>query len=402
MTQTLKSFFRKMLKAVPPLGAAYAAFKGRQQERVAAADLAFYAEKAARLGIEAKEGEALSAALAQRLAGRGLSVAARAKGGLHVFLAYPRNNWESVLEKALQPFGKLTVFEWKSLGYDDMAPDWGSRRDAMNAGMLDAFRRANAEKKVDVVVGYLSGWNTLPSVPAEMGKAGAVVLNFCWDDKLHFRGIMMGGRHLGPCDLAKEVDLNLTCAPDSILKYFVEGGLAMFWPEGAQPEIHKPSELPFEFDVSFVGQNYGWRPAFIRNLGKMGVKVACFGKGWENGPLPEERMIKLYSRSRINLGFAGIGYSRRLMGLKGRDFEVPMSGGLYLTQDNPELALVYEAGEEIVTYHDEKDCAETIKRLLADPALAGRIRGAGRARALRDHTWEKRFEDAFRFCGVLK
>ena len=398
----IKAGFKKLLQAVPPLGAAYAAFKGRQQERTAAADLEFYTRQAASLGIKVKEGAALAGALSQRLAGRGLYVTARAKGDLHVFLAYPLNNWESVLEKALRPFGKLTVFEWKSRGYDDMAADWGSRRDAMNAEMLDAFRRANAEMKVDVVVGYLSGWNTLPSVPAEMGKAGAVVLNFCLDDKLHFRGIRMGGRYLGPCDLAKEVDLNLTSAQESLVKYFVEGGLAMFWPEGAQPELHKPYELPFEFDVSFVGKNYGWRPAFIRNLRQAGIKVTCFGSGWENGPLSDERMIKLYSRSRINLGFSGIGYSKRLMGLKGRDFEVPMSGGLYLTQHNPELETLYKAGEEIFTYHDEKDCAETIKGLLADPARAERVRKAGRARALRDHTWERRFEDAFRLAGILK
>ena len=90
------------------------------------------------------------------------------------------------------------------------------------------------------------------------------------------------------------------------------------------------------------------------------------------------------------------------MGLKGRDFEVPMSGGLYLTQHNPELALVYKVGEEIMTYRSEKDCVETIKLLLSDQVRAERIRKAGQARALRDHTWEKRFEDVFRFSGIMK
>jgi len=398
----VKTIIKQIFRAVPALGNAYADYKGRLQERAAAADVTAYTERAGRMGVTVKTGASLSAALAGRLAARGLSVSPRDKGKLHIFLAYPRNNWEGVLEKALEPFGRITVFEWKSRSYDDMAADWQMRRGAMNAEMLNAFHSANAERKIDVVVGYLSGYNTAPAVPAEMAKSGAVILNFCWDDKLYFRGFEMGGRCVGPCDLAKEVDLNLTCAPDSVLKYAVEGGLALFWPEGAQSEIHKRYELPFEFDVSFVGQNYGWRPTFIRNLGEMGIKVECFGKGWKNGPLSDDEMIKLYSRSRINLGFAGIGFSKRLMGLKGRDFEVPMSGGLYLTQDNPELALVYKAGEEILTYHAEKDCAETIKNLLADQDRAERIRRAGRARALRDHTWERRFEDVFRFSGIMK
>ena len=36
---------------------------------------------------------------------------------------------------------------------------------------------------------------------------------------------------------------------------------------------------------------------------------------------------------------------------------------------------------------------EKLKWLLANPAEASKIRDAGRKRALRDHTWKKRFEE---------
>ena len=62
------------------------------------------------------------------------------------------------------------------------------------------------------------------------------------------------------------------------------------------PEIHKPYQIPFEYDISFVGGKYGWRPKFISKLQKMGIKVVCFGNGWENGPLSDEEMVKLFSR----------------------------------------------------------------------------------------------------------
>ena len=42
--------------------------------------------------------------------------------------------------------------------------------------------------------------------------------------------------------------------------------------------------------------------------------------------MSNEEMVKLYSCSRINLGFAGVGHSKKLMCREGRDFEVPMSG----------------------------------------------------------------------------
>jgi spore maturation protein CgeB len=271
----------------------------------------------------------------------------------------------------------------------------------MNAEMLQVYFEAHKIQPIDAVVGYLSGQNTSPEILRIMANAGSIIFNFCWDDKLSFRGRKLGGRWTGVAAIASAVDLNLTNTSDSIVKYTGEGGIAVFWPEGADPDIHKPYDIPFEYDVSFVGQKYGWRPRFIKKLRKYGINVTTFGSGWENGPLSEEEMVRVYSKSRINLGFSGVGFSRKLMCLKGRDFEVPMSGGLYLTQDNPELSLVYEIGKEIVTYKDEKDCAEKIKWLLTDQENADKIRKAGRERALREHTWSKRFEKIFVLSGLM-
>lgn len=340
-------------------------------------------------------------ALRKRLLARDIKPTPKKKGDLHIFLVFALSNWEKVLPFALQPFGKVTIFEWRSMAFDDCSRDWLKYRDRMNVEMLKSFHKANLEQPVDAVIGYLSGYNTDPKTLSKIGEDGAVIFNFCWDDKLNFPGKIVGGRYTSPAAIASAVDLNLTNSPESIIKYAVHGGLAMFWPEAAHPDIHKPYDLTFEYDVSFVGGKYGWRPRFIAKLKRMGIKVACFGNSWENGPLSNEEMVKLYSRSRINLGFAAVGHSKKLMCLKGRDFEVPMSGGLYLTQDNPELSLVYEVGKEIVTYQDVKDCAEKIKYLLDHPEEAAKIRKTGRERALKDHTWERHFEQIFKMVGLL-
>jgi hypothetical protein len=393
---------KQNIKRIPFLYQTNAFIKARLQERKAAAELAYYHAEAKKRSLKVLNGSEVSAMLCQRLAERGIHPIPKPKGDLHIFLAYPLNNWESVLPLALAPFGEVSIFEWHSLGFNDQSSKWLKQRDSMNKAMLESFFKANSEKQVDVVVGYLSGYNTDAEILQQMRDSGAVIYNFCWDDKLGFHGKMYGGRWTGPAALAPAVDLNLTNAPDSCIKYMVEGGLAMFWPEAAHPDIHRPYDIPFEFDVSFVGGKYGWRPKFIAKLQKMGIKVVCFGNGWENGLLSDEEMVKLYSRSRINLGFAGVGHSKKLMCLKGRDFEVPMSGGLYLTQDNPELSLVYNVGKEIVTYRNEKDCAEKIKWLLKNPNEADKIRKAGRIRALKDHMWEKRFSDVFKIAGIIE
>jgi len=378
-----------------------AALKSYSQERHARKTLEYYRKQASNKPTLHGNSD-IATAIRRRILDRGINPIPKGKGELHIFLAFGLNNWERVLPLALQPFGKVSVFEWRSKGFDDRSKDWLNYRDAMNAEMLKCFQKVNYEQPVDVVVGYLSGYNTDPNVLQAMQESGAIVFNFCWDDKLNCPGKIIGGRYTSPVAIASVVDLNLTNSPDSVVKYVVHDGLAKFWPEAAHPDIHKPYDLTYEYDVSFVGGKYGWRQKFIAKLQKKGIKVTCFGTGWGNGPLSDEEMVKLYSSSRINLGFAGVGHSKRLMCLKGRDFEVPMSGGLYLTQDNPELSLVYDVGKEIVTYHDETDCVEKIRFLLGNPEEAEKIRKAGRERALRDHTWQKRFEEVFKLVGIIE
>jgi len=397
-----KSVMKKALKKVSFVVKTNSFIKGHLQEKKAHRELARHRIKALKKGIKQPDKEALKQSLQKRLAQRRSAYRLKSKGDLHIFLAYYISSWEKILPLSLEPFGKVTTFDWRANGFDDRRPDWLNQREQMNAAMLETFHQANRTEPVDVVIGYLSGYNTSPETLQKMAQAGAVIFNFCWDDKLSFSGKKLGGRYTGPAGIAHAVDLNLTNSPDSLIKYAVNGGLAMFWPEAAHPDVHRPCNTPFEFDVSFAGTCYGQRPSFIKKLTKHKIKVECFGHGWPNGPLPSEEMIKLYSRSRINLGFAGVGYSRKLMCLKGRDFEVPMSGGLYLTQNNPELSLVFDVGNEILTYRNEEDCANVIKKLLADPDRAQAIRKAGRKRCLSDHSYYARWSQVFQIAGLLE
>lgn len=377
-----------------------AAVKARLQERRAAESLRTHRAEAARRGLrELSDGE-IAGALAERLKGRAHPRWPKRRGELHVFMPFYLENWEYVLPLSMQAFGKVTVFDWRERGYDQRSKDWVRRRDEMNAEMLAEFRRANRVQPVDAVVGYLSGMNTAPEILLEMAKSGAAIFNFCYDDKLQMPGGKIGGRDSSPAAIASAVDLNLTNAPDSVIKYFVHGGLAIFCPPGAQPEVHAPQPGEFEYDVSFVGGKYGWRPRLIAQLERRGVKVNCFGNGWPNGAVTDAEMLRIWSHSRINLGMAGVGHSQKLRCIKGRDFEVPMCGGLYVTQESADIHRVYEVGREIVTYEGVEDCARKIKALLAEPKRAERIRGAGHERARRCHTWEARWERVFGLAGI--
>jgi len=87
--------------------------------------------------------------------------------------------------------------------------------------------------------------------------------------------------------------------------------------------------------------------------------------------------------------------------VKGRDFEVPLSGGgPYLTTFNSDLALHYEIGKEILCYRTVEEAVELIRYYLLRTTQADQIALAGRKRALSEHTWESRFRYIIDRIGI--
>lgn len=122
------------------------------------------------------------------------------------------------------------------------------------------------------------------------------------------------------------------------------------------------------------------------------------------GVLPDLEMIQMYSRSKINLGFSTCGNTHqtenRILQIRLRDFEVPMSGGFYMVEYIEELEEFFNIGKEIVCYTNSEDLADKIQYYLAHDTEREAIRTAGYERCRRDHTWHKRFEKAFQEMGL--
>jgi spore maturation protein CgeB len=79
-----------------------------------------------------------------------------------------------------------------------------------------------------------------------------------------------------------------------------------------------------------------------------------------------------------------------------RDFEAPMCRTCYLTGYSDEILEFYEPGREIDVYRNTEELTEKTQYYLSHPAQAEKLRAAGFARARRDHTWQRRFEQLFR------
>lgn len=365
--------------------------------------------------LDREKGEYLRAFLERKLAvpgeqeiaaairARFPAVRAVAKGEMGIVAIYHDYGWEEgALRPALERFGKVMVYDWGDRYSSACGKRIRFRKEEMNRDMLAYVRRVVRENAVHVIFTYLSGWLVVPETVRALSSLGVPTANLALNDKEAFVGKIKGRLATGSRDICRHFGICWTSTRDAVEKYCVEGALPLYLPEGANPDLHRPYDLEKTIDVSFVGQCYGERPATIEKLRKAGFRVEAYGRGWPSGVLSTEQMVRVYSRSRINLGFGGVAGHKDTYCLKGRDFEVPMSGGLYLTRHCDELEMFYDVGREIVTYTDFDDLIGKIRWLLAHPADAEAIRKAGRERALKEHTWERRFDRLFRLMGLLE
>jgi len=374
----------KLWAVSPLLYAAYAKVRGAMVDRAIGNDAA---RIAGRLPVDPAP---LIDRLRRRLSSRG--VTPRLPSQPHILYISRPSLWERHnIPSEIAKVGRVDTYFYQDRGFYEERGDWKDRRGAMAKDLISFVHELHSRDPIDLVVSYLSGSQVTRSTVDEISAIGAVTCNYCLDDKLGFYGRRNGRRWSGPAEIAAGFDLNLTSSIESIAKYESVGALAMFWPEGANPEHYRPLPMEFQRDVSFVGACYGYRPMLLEHIKKAGVEVAGFGPGWPSGVVTDEQMVEIYASSRINLGFGGIGYSVRSQCLKGRDFEVPMSGALYLTSANQELDLVWKVDDEIFTYVSAADCVRKIKFLLANPGVCEQVRKNARTRGLREHTWAERF-----------
>ena len=361
-------------------------------------ELHYYSSKFDSLHLTLPDEETIREAFKQKFP----DLKPKQNGNLNVLAIYHHYNWENEsLKPSLEKFGPVRHYDWFEQ-FNHQQKDWHrSVKAKMNKDLVSRVKQWIREDSTDVIFTYLSGGLVSPNTIRELSSFGVPTVNLSLNDKETFIGKTKKGQPIGMKNISRYFDLCLTSTEDALKKYCVEGALPIYLPEGANPEIHKPYDVEKSIDVSFVGQRYGNRLTIIQALKDHGIRVEAFGEDWPNGPLSTKDMIRMYSKTKINLGFGGVAGHQDTYCLKGRDFEITMSGGLYLTEHNPELEKVYDIGNEIITYTNFNDLVTKISYLLSNPEEAERVRKRGFQRAHTEHTWEMRFEKIFMLMGLI-
>ncbi|MBV9602541.1 MAG: glycosyltransferase [Chloroflexi bacterium] len=370
---------------------------------------------------------------------------------MRIFFAVPRSAWVDLnLRRSLEDMGhQLVRFDFPGWP-DDADAGWRERgKPRSNQRLLEAFRAAG---RLDLFFGYFYSSVVYPETLDEIRRSGVPTVNFSCNNVHQFDLVRDIAAHFDLCvvpELAAQADFVSVGARPARIQL------------AANPRVYRPLPEPRVYDVTFVGQRYADRAELLQHLYANGVAVRAWGAGWQaskrldaahvkaglaliederwdgvsrlvrqriggilgrgsrrsdirllsvdtspfGGPrLLQRDLVRMFSQSRLSLGFATAGDShlaeKRLTHLRLREFEAPMSGALYLTEDQPELAEYFTPGQEVLTYADSDDLLDKARFYLAHQERAERIRRAGLERARREHTWQHRFAELFRTLGL--
>lgn len=223
------------------------------------------------------------------------------------------------------------------------------------------------------------------------------IINISMDDRHTY---WLEPKTAGTFGLVPVLDLALTAAPECVDWYLKEGIPSLFFPEASSGTFYFPMGLDKPYDVGFIGGKYGVREELVNYLVENGINVVTFGKGWANGHLPLADVNRFFNQCKMVLGVGTIRSCTDFYALKLRDFDVPMSGSLYITHNNPDLRELFLADEEMIFYDNKVELLQKVKYYLSNPVRIREIAARGCERAARDHSYRKRFLDLFHFIGI--
>jgi spore maturation protein CgeB len=201
----------------------------------------------------------------------------------------------------------------------------------------------------------------------------------------------------------------------------------------ANTATYKPTHSNNAPDVAFVGGKTASREVIIVKLNTEGINAEAFGGGWPAGRISEEKMLGLFSNSKINLALNpppgqwtrnAIGrlffkpfidriipdfhlisnvqtfFHQNVQQIKARHFEIPACGGFILTSPADDLDCYYEPGKEIVFYETNDELVEKVKYYLAHDDERKKVAKAAYDRTIKDHTYKSRFAEIFKTIGL--
>lgn len=184
--------------------------------------------------------------------------------------------------------------------------------------------------------------------------------------------------------------------------------------------IDDESDLPYQYEISFVGGFHPVRKWIIDEFRKAGLRVEAFGFKWPHGSVSLEKMIQIFKTSKINLNLTNsvnldlrflfngptnllrsFISAKNVSQIKARSFEIPYYGGFQLTGYVPMLEDYYSIGKEVACYSEVSEAISLAKYYLENDELRENIKKAGVQKARQNHTYKHRHQEVFKKIAEL-
>lgn len=159
--------------------------------------------------------------------------------------------------------------------------------------------------------------------------------------------------------------------------------------------LYRDFGLKKNYDVVFIGQNFGNRQIYVDYLKSNGVNVDVFGFGWDTGKVTQTQMIEIFNKAKIVLNFSSSAGHPELKFLKGRVFEIPATGAFLLTEECEELDNYFRVGIELDRFTTKEEMLEKVKYYLQNDKQREVIAENGKKKVLENYTFERYLSKLF-------
>lgn len=311
------------------------------------------------------------------------------------------------------------------------------------AGFATFIKNFITEKKIELILCGLDDSVVKEEFADYIKRVSIPTVLMCQDN------LSVPFKHKHSCKLFDLVWL-LSSETEYLFKKW--GANTCYLPYAANPFIFKPSseDEHFDYDVTFIGTLYGMRKNVLQNLQNHSIKLKVYGRETQNhtpvknlkvdplekfktaleltkfkigrraltaafkkslqrdeinviknieisNQIPFERIQDIYSQSKLSLGSFELWNTYVLDSpvykLHLRTFEIPMSGGLQLANNIPELHALFEDKKEILMYNSIDELIDLVKFYASDKrdTLRKEMKHNARLRSESEHSWIKRF-----------
>ena len=323
-----------------------------------------------------------------------------------------------------------------------LQPFSAAAKQSLSENLPSIFNSFHHHNKFNLVLSYLHSGQIEPKVFQELKRKNVYIVNYT----TNFHQFHMYK------EIAKQVDLNIYITKKAKAEFDTIGVESYYMPLAANPKYYKPSKSKNN-NVTFMGSTYGLRPYYIWRILQNGINVQVYGPGWKvhenfksflkyqydllnlhlandenavyelnklinrriiftinkkfkeqiNSHLSDDDYFSTMSNSKIIINFNESPSDpifinpNKIFGCNLRDFETTMSGTFSLTQFSDELEDFFCDGKEVVSFKNEQELIDKLKFYNSHDLLVEKIATEGYNRAVKEHTWERRFVNFFNY-----